>query len=430
MSEIVVLHVSDLHFGIENDKSEKTKYVRPRQKEIIKSLINTINDIVTASLEWKPNVIAISGDIAWSGKKEEYQLYKEYFVKPLSEMLGISDKYIITCPGNHDIIRDRVKRISRYPREMRGKDPDVPDLNSLEAKEQAYYFEEYVSELCKGDTDELCQAITFEEWPWVTFLTLNSAWDCRNDEDEGRLRVGLPILEELIEKTPEDNCVITLFHHPHTEIEDVVEKIDKITHERVLNTVRRQWLHISERESDITGGRTFSSYVEEKSTYILNGHIHKETEPQKIGKSIRLISGTVYSNDTPRYHCRLLKVSNNSESLYRDLRHTIGDRDERWEVTIPKRFQYDHIFTILSKKTEQKEREMLFGRRLKDAKNQYDKDHNIEQYHKLIEEVTKELLHETIAARDIFNKENIVISEKTTMLEDMHLYTLRKHGEI
>lgn len=430
MSEMVVLHVSDLHFGIENDKSEKTKYVRLRQKEMIKSLVNTIIDIVNQSPDWKPNVIAISGDIAWSGKKEEYQLYKDYFVTPISEALGISDKYIITCPGNHDIIRERAKRISRYQKDVKGRDSDVPDLNREEIKAQAYFFGEYVNELCERDPYGVCKSVTFEEWPWVTFLTLNSAWDCRSNDDEGRLRVGLPILEDLIDKTPEDNCIITLFHHPHTEIEDVIERIDDFSHQRVLNTIKRQWLHVSEREPDVIGERTFASYVEEKSTYILNGHIHRETEPQKIGKSIRLISGTIYSNDTPRYHCRLLKVSNNRDPLYRDIRKRIGDMDEKWEVTMPKRFQFEHIFSIIRKKTEQREKDILLGQRLKDAKKKYEEEHDIEQYHQLIEEITRELLHETIAASDVLNQENSVVSEKTMELEDVHVYTLKNGGEV
>lgn len=429
MDEIVVLHVSDLHFGIENDKNEKTKYVRLRQKEMINSLVNTIADIVNTSPEWKPNIIAISGDIAWSGKKEEYQLYKDSFVKPLSEMLGISSKYIITCPGNHDIIRERTKRVSRHQKDSKEKDPDVPDLNHDEIKEQAYFFEEYVDELKEGNADKLCQAITFEEWPWATFLTLNSAWDCRKEPDEGRLRVGLPILEELIEKTPQNNCVITLFHHPHTEIEDVVEEMDRLSHQKVLKNIKRQWLHISEREPDFMGGRTFCSYVEEKSTFILNGHIHKETEPQKFGKAIRLISGTIYSYDTPRYHCRLLKVSNTADPLYRDLRHTIGDRNENWEVTIPKRFQFEHVFTIIRRKEEQKQRDIILGQRLQNAKKQYEQDHDTEQFHRLVEEVTRELLHETITSNNILNKDNIVMSEKIRVLEDVHVYTLKNDGE-
>jgi len=430
MNEIVVLHVSDLHFGIENDKSEKTKYVRLRQKEMIKSLVNTIIGIVNQSPDWKPNVIAISGDIAWSGRKEEYKLYKEYFVTPICQALNISDKYIITCPGNHDIIRERAKRISRCSKNVKEGDSDVPDLNREEIKEQSYFFGEYVDELCEGNSDNVCKSVTFEEWPWATFLTLNSAWDCRNDDDEGRLRVGLPILEDLIEKTPEGNCVITLFHHPHTEIEDVVEKKDDFSHHTVLNTIKRQWLHVSEREPDVIGGRTFATYVEEKSTYILNGHIHRETEPQKIGKAVRLISGTIYSNDTPRYHCRLLKVSNNGEPSYRDIRHTIGDRSENWEVTMPKYFQFEHAFSIIVRKTEQKEKERRIGQRLEAASKKYEEDHDFEKYQQVIYEITRELLHATITARDVLNQENSVMSEKNMELEDVHVYTLKNGGEV
>lgn len=429
MSEMVVLHVSDLHFGIENDKSEKTKYVRLRQREMIESLIRTIKNVSKEFPDWKPNVIAISGDIAWSGKKEEYHLYKKNFVVPICEALEISEKYIITCPGNHDIIRERVKRISRYQRGASGKDLDVPDLNREEIREQAFFFEEYVNELCESDCNGICKQITFEEWPWATFLTLNSAWDCRGKNDEGRLRVGLPILEALISETPKDNCIITLFHHPHTEIDDVVTIKDNYSNQSVLKTIKRQWLHISEREPYVIGERTFASYVEEKSTYILNGHIHRETEPQKIGKSIRLISGTVYSNDTPMYHCRLLKVSNNSEPLYRDIRHMLGDRNEEWEVTIPKRFQFEHIFSIIWKKTGQREKDILLGQRLRQATKEYEETHNIDQYHNVIEDVTRELLHETITASNVINQENSVVSEKIMKLKDEHIYTLRSGGE-
>ncbi len=425
MNEIVVLHISDLHFGIENDKSKKTKYVRLRQREMIESLINTIKDIVNQTQDWTPNVIVISGDIGWSGKKEEYQLYKDFFVTPIYEVLGIPEKYIITCPGNHDIIREKVNRISRYQKDVKERDGDVPDLNREEIKEQAIFFENYVNELCEGKTDGICKSITFQEWPWVTFLTLNSAWDCRKgDDDEGRLRVGLPILEDLIGNIPHGNCIITIFHHPHTEVEDVVEEKDG------FNVIKRQWLHISEREPDIMGERTFASYVEEKSTYILNGHIHREIEPQKLGKATRLISGTIYSNDTPRYHCRLLKIKNNGEPLYRDIRHRIGDTDENWEVTIPKHFQFEHIFDRKWRETEQIEKEFLLGKHLEEAMKKFEEEHDFNQYNKVIKEIIRELLHESIAASDVLNQENYVVLDKNMKLNGVHTFTLKNGGEV
>lgn len=392
MEELVILHISDLHFGIENDKTEQTKYVRLRQRESLKSLIETIKSIVEITPDWKPNIIAISGDISWSGQPDEYKLYKKHFAVPLSEALNISQDHIITCPGNHDIIRNKVYGLSRHPKES--IDPDVNDLNIAEISKQAKHFKGYVDELCNGDSSQLCKIVSYPEYPWVSFLSLNSAWDCRNDADEGRLRVGLPLFETLIDNVPDENYVITLFHHPHTEVDDYIETIDG-NRNRVIKCKKRQWLHISERESVYPGGRSFTDYVEQKSTFILNGHIHKETEPQKLNKSIQLISGTLYSNDTPKYHCRLLKLSKKKDPCYRDLRRNLGD-DGDWEVTQSKRFQFEHIAIIISRKQAQQEREREFGIRLMEAQKQFEQDNNLDEYKAAISEIARELSNEAI----------------------------------
>lgn len=415
MDEIVLLHISDLHYGIDNRIDEENKQVHFRQMEMIENLINSIANFIKDSPEWKPNIIAISGDIAWTGQAQEYQLYKKYFVKEIENVLGITSKYIITCPGNHDIIREKAKRISRYRQGMQGIDPDVAELTLEEAREQAAYFENYVNELCEGDSDGICKVVSFQEWPWISFVTLNSAWDCRNDLDEGRLRVGLPILEELIGKVPEGNCIVTLFHHPHTKVIDVDRK------KSIGDITERQWLHISERESGISGGRTFASYVENKSMFILNGHIHKETDPKKCGKAIQLISGTVYSSDTAQYHCRLLKISNKSEPLYRDIRSTMGTQGSEWEITIPKHFLFEHIFSVMIRKAQRAEMANQITRRLEKMLEEFEKNHNKELYMKEIAEIYK------LISQDA-NGNNI--EAEKPIVEDIHMYTLKNEGEV
>lgn len=427
MSDLVILHISDLHFGIENDETDKTKHIRFRQREMLEDLIATLKDLVNDSPEWKPDVVAISGDIAWTGKTEEYQLYHKEFVSPIATEFGINPKHFITCPGNHDIIRDKVKGLNRHPFDH--KDSDVLELDKSQVVEQASHFEGYVEELCEGNPEGLCKIFNFEDWPWVSFLSLNSAWDCRNDGDEGRLRVGLPLFEKLIEQVPNENYVITLFHHPHTEIEDYIEEIDSLTHHKVLKTKRRKWLHISECEPQGDGVRCFSSYVEQKSTFILNGHIHKETEPQKLRKSIQLISGTLYSKDTPKYHCRLLKLSNKADPCYRDLRHTIGDDSDRWEVTVPKNFQFDHVAILVSRKQAQEEKERQFGNRLMQADEQFKNDKNLEEYQKSVVAVAKELLHEAMVPVNDFSKEHIIVLEKNQENNKTDILTLKNGGE-
>lgn len=360
MCELTILHISDLHFGIENAVHSQSKYVGIRQKEMLNSLVETLCDEKIITNRWKPQVIAISGDIAWSGQATEYELYKSAFVKQIVERVGIPSDHIIACPGNHDIIRDNVEEVSRP---VVGQfERDAKEITFKNLSKRSNHFAGYVQDICGNTPENLCKVYHFDEWPWVYFLTLNSAWDCRDDYDEGRLRVSLPILESLIDQIPDDkkNCIITLFHHPHTPVLDVVLNTDK-RGQFILEYKQRDWLHIYERIPTIKGGRSFASYVDQKLNYILNGHIHTETPPQYRDSAIQLICGTMYSNDTPEYHCRLLKICETGESTYRDIRRKLGDTDERWEVSEVKRFHLEPV-SIKRRVLEaqrQKEREIL-----------------------------------------------------------------------
>ena len=105
-----ILHLSDLHFGIE--KAEKSKYRwRPTSKEhwdMLHTLIETLLDRNLVPNEWQPDILAISGDIAWSGQEEEYAEFQKFLDKLLPVLRNNPEKKVLICPGNHDIIRDRV----------------------------------------------------------------------------------------------------------------------------------------------------------------------------------------------------------------------------------------------------------------------------------------------------------------------------------
>lgn len=413
MRELTILHISDLHFGIENAVNSEDKYVGIRQKEMLNSLINTLCDDNIISNEWKPRIIAISGDIAWSGQKPEYQLYKLFFVKQIEERLGIPIDHIITCPGNHDIIRDNVEEISRP---VVGQiERDAKDITFKNISKRGKHFEGYVDEICDNKPENLCKIFHFEEWPWVYFLTLNSAWDCRDDYDEGRLRVSLPILESLINQIPEDesNCIITLFHHPHIPIHDIVVNRDK-REQFVLEHKQRDWLHIYERIPAIKGGRSFASYVDQKSNYILNGHIHSETSPQYRDSAIQLICGTIYSNDTPEFHCRLLKICETGESTYRDIRRKLGDTDERWEVSAIKKFHFEPVSVkrrVLEAK-KQKDREILLE--LDQASKNYHQNPNGDELVSAVDAIRRKLYQ---GMEEMFHSNSVNATDK---LIDVH----------
>ena len=355
--EVNILHLSDLHFGIEKDRSPTGVRRKFRQKELFKKLIDTLKDDISVPSDWKPDVVVISGDIAWRGELEEYQAFDEEFLTPLKEALGLEDGRIITCHGNHDIIRDQADGFERPYRNQKELQVKSISRESID-KRRKFHFENYVKILCAGDPQKLCCPVIFQEWPWVRFLVMNSAWDCRDDEDEGTLRVSLDLLEEIVGESKDDEIIVSIFHHPHTEIEDYDTRLGA--------RKKRNWLHISEREPEQDGATCFSNFLERRSDFILNGHIHKETAPQhsREAKSIHLISGAAYSTDTPKYHCRILKLRFEGESLYRDIRCTLGGGDYSWEVTSPKNFR---IFGLVQtntqkKKLVQEEAQKLFAR--------------------------------------------------------------------
>jgi predicted MPP superfamily phosphohydrolase len=55
----------------------------------------------------KPHLVFFTGDLAFSGAREEYDLLEKRFLGPLRQALG-ADCPILTVPGNHDVERKRV----------------------------------------------------------------------------------------------------------------------------------------------------------------------------------------------------------------------------------------------------------------------------------------------------------------------------------
>lgn len=379
--EVNILHLSDLHFGIEKNRTLTGKRQRFRQRELFKKLIDTLKDDASVPLNWKPDVVVISGDIAWSGDPEEYQEFNDEFLIPLMQALNLDIKRIITCPGNHDIIRDNAEGFERPHSDIRKLQIKNITRESI-GKKRKLHFEGYIEVFCDGDPQGLCQSITLPEWPWVRFLVMNSAWDCRDDADEGALRVGLDLLEEIAGENEEGEIVVSVFHHPHTEVEDF--------NINTGNRQKRNWLHISEREPEQEGGICFSNFLEQHSDFILNGHIHKESAPRhsQEAKSIQLISGAAYSTDTPKYHCRILKLRVEGESQYRDIRCTLGGGDCIWEVTSPKDFRvFGTIRTNAKKKREEQEEEKRLFAKAQVAINAVDSPQHAEEMRAVLQEM-------------------------------------------
>jgi hypothetical protein len=96
-SPVVVLHLTDLHFGWDGTRSETDN-----RTLALRSLIGELEKL---DEECRPNIVCISGDIGWRGQESDYTLAKTWLSELLSK-LKLSPSDMVVCPGNHDINRN------------------------------------------------------------------------------------------------------------------------------------------------------------------------------------------------------------------------------------------------------------------------------------------------------------------------------------
>lgn len=94
-----ILHLSDIHFG--RDRSGSTDPFS-RKSEILDKLIDTL---AILSEGMKPDLVLVTGDIAWTGKIAEFDEAYEWFQR-LQSALGLDIGRFVFCPGNHDLNRN------------------------------------------------------------------------------------------------------------------------------------------------------------------------------------------------------------------------------------------------------------------------------------------------------------------------------------
>lgn len=94
-----ILHLSDIHFGRERSGIQESF---SQHKEILDKLIQTLS---TLSDGLKPDLVLVTGDIAWRGKPSEFMDAVDWFQR-LRDALNLAPDRLVFCPGNHDLNRD------------------------------------------------------------------------------------------------------------------------------------------------------------------------------------------------------------------------------------------------------------------------------------------------------------------------------------
>jgi hypothetical protein len=260
--KIGILHLTDMHLTSKSATIDRTKLM-------CDLLISDFHDI-------QKLYILISGDIAFSGKSEEYKVAKQLVstIKLLFKEKHPGVEFgIILVPGNHDCnfdlandLRKTVLKNINY--QNIGSDDSIIDL-SLGVQQDFWDF--YLAYNPKPNNKMLYQIVDKIEGKSICFTCINTSWMSQYEEVAGSLFFPVKKYEELANNS--DHALnIAVWHHPANwfnpntnennkkEFEKFIEKIAPIhfighehENEHYLNINQ-----INEIESHIISGKLFN----------------------------------------------------------------------------------------------------------------------------------------------------------------------------
>lgn len=212
-TEISWLHLSDFHLRINQKWS---------QDIVLSSLLDDIR--TRYSGQNKPDLVFITGDVAFSGQAEEY-LLAEDFINKLKEATSVPAERLFIIPGNHDINRSLEEDAFRGVRIALKDAIEVDKFFANEGRRKTLFrrerafrnFVNRVAPLDKGRYSPSSYAHSKQTSVGhinIRVSLLDSAWLAEGGEtDIGTLLIGEP---QIIEgsQTTDRTLNFGLVHHP------------------------------------------------------------------------------------------------------------------------------------------------------------------------------------------------------------------------
>ena len=219
---LTYIHLSDIHFGQEKGPEI---YVHNDVKECL--IADAAKLKVAAGIEQMGGII-VTGDVAFSGKKSEYDA-AAHWLDQLTEAIGCEKTDVIVVPGNHDVDRDRITPPASlmlshlqeggvHELESFLTDPKATEMLYEKFNDYRTFAEAYGCPLLSDGGVAVTRQVSIAPGRDLRFVGLNSALLCTgNKTDEGKLLIGgrqhvLPRRE---------GCeLVVLCHHPLESLQD------------------------------------------------------------------------------------------------------------------------------------------------------------------------------------------------------------------
>lgn len=211
----VFVHLSDIHFGQERDGGTIVENADAKKR-----LIEDARAEV-GKLGGKVNGVIVTGDIAYSGKEEEYILAGRWLAE-LTDAIGCDRSDVQMIPGNHDIDQGKITDIIEtvlYAIRQGGDEWLDRNLDNQDSCKFLYErFDAYkgfaLDYRCELDLNGgISTSARLELAPGraIRFVRLNSALICSSKKEEGKLILGARQRALPIEDGEE---IVVLSHHP------------------------------------------------------------------------------------------------------------------------------------------------------------------------------------------------------------------------
>lgn len=283
------LHLSDFHFTPGEMAGTDWAANRLKQDVVNHSLLEFLED----HLQHRPlDFLILTGDIAFSGKREEYQVAAKFFQR-LADITGLPPNRVYPVAGNHDVNRADVPRSHRrfYRFESQEDLADTladPDLRGLILRKFSE-FNDFAEKIMgrrhfHDEVFHLTEGLALPKGGRnlkINLVGLNSALFAGFDGDEAQgLALGMFQVEKALAQMAEDAPLsIGFFHHPFPSLHD----------------------------ADVVS----ANRLKFKLDLILHGHVHQATgaaEHSGAGKAVILGAGAAYESRTSRNGGNLVEI--------------------------------------------------------------------------------------------------------------------------
>lgn len=207
-----ILHISDIHVS-------DIPTSGMNEHELGKLLLSLIDDLT----ELPPvDTILITGDIAYSGKEPEYEIFSNKFLTPLLSKLKIDTTRVFITPGNHDSSRKDLKKADQLIRAGLIADPKQSSIEEIireKIDDQSYSwspnFTSMRDEFDSPKDNHIVSNKIFSAYAidGVGIGCVNTAWLAYSDDKE-KLFVSEWQITEVINALKPFNQKIIIMHHP------------------------------------------------------------------------------------------------------------------------------------------------------------------------------------------------------------------------